>query len=73
MNDPKERAEHVMLVDLGRNDVNRVCQPKTVKVDSLMQVERYSHVMHIVSQISGKLREGKTRYIFLIVWFPRQR
>ncbi|CAG8536743.1 463_t:CDS:2 [Paraglomus brasilianum] len=70
LNDPKERAEHVMLVDLGRNDVNRVCQPKTVKVDSLMQVERYSHVMHIVSQISGKLREGKTRFDAFRSIFP---
>ncbi|CAG8437995.1 16811_t:CDS:2 [Acaulospora morrowiae] len=61
LNDEKERAEHIMLVDLGRNDVNRVCQPKTVKVDSLMKIERYSHVMHIVSQVSGKLRPDKTR------------
>ncbi|OZJ03089.1 hypothetical protein BZG36_03911 [Bifiguratus adelaidae] len=60
INDPKERAEHVMLVDLGRNDVNRVCRPETVKVDSLMHIERYSHVMHIVSTVSGKLREEKT-------------
>ena len=56
LQDEKERAEHVMLVDLGRNDVNRVCQPRTVTVDSLMHVERYSHVMHIVSQVSGTLR-----------------
>lgn len=57
----KDRAEHVMLVDLARNDVNRVCQPATVKVDSLMQVEKFSHVMHLTSQVSGKLREGLTR------------
>lgn len=50
-----------MLVDLARNDVNRVCQPATVKVDSLMQVEKFSHVMHLTSQVSGKLREGLTR------------
>lgn len=57
----KDRAEHVMLVDLARNDVNRVCKPETVKVDSLMRVEKFSHVMHLTSQISGMLREGKTR------------
>ena len=55
MHDEKERAEHVMLVDLGRNDVGRVSEFGTVKVDKLMFVERYSHVMHIVSAISGKL------------------
>eukprot|EP00158_Paraphelidium_tribonemae_P004368 Partr_v1_DN26718_c0_g1_i4_m8544 putative anthranilate synthase component len=54
--DEKERAEHVMLVDLGRNDVNRVCQPRSVKVDSFMKVEKYRNVMHIVSQVSGTLR-----------------
>ncbi|CAG8784047.1 21539_t:CDS:2, partial [Cetraspora pellucida] len=70
LNDPKERAEHVMLVDLGRNDVNRVCQPQTVKVDSLMQIERYSHVMHIVSQVSGKLRPDKTRFDAFRSIFP---
>ncbi|CAG8717782.1 33476_t:CDS:2, partial [Racocetra persica] len=70
LNDPKERAEHVMLVDLGRNDVNRVCQPQTVKVDSLMHIERYSHVMHIVSQVSGKLRPDKTRFDAFRSIFP---
>jgi anthranilate synthase component 1 len=55
--DPKERAEHVMLVDLGRNDLGRVCEYGSVQVDELMAVETYSHVMHIVSQISGTLRE----------------
>ena len=56
--DPKERAEHVMLVDLGRNDLGRVCEYGTVSVDELMVVETYSHVLHIVSQVSGTLREG---------------
>jgi anthranilate synthase component I len=54
--DPKERAEHVMLVDLGRNDLGRVCEYGTVKVDTFMSVETYSHVMHIVSNVSGMLR-----------------
>jgi anthranilate synthase component I len=58
VNDPKERAEHVMLVDLGRNDLGRVCEYGSVKVDELMQVETYSHVLHIVSQVSGTLRDG---------------
>jgi anthranilate synthase component 1 len=58
LSDPKERAEHVMLVDLGRNDLGRVCEYGSVKVDDYMSVEHYSHVMHIVSTISGTLREG---------------
>ena len=58
VNDPKERAEHVMLVDLGRNDLGRVCEYGSVSVDELMIVETYSHVLHIVSQVSGTLREG---------------
>jgi anthranilate synthase component I len=56
--DPKERAEHVMLVDLGRNDLGRVCEYGSVEVDELMVVETYSHVLHIVSQVSGTLRDG---------------
>ena len=58
INDPKERAEHVMLVDLGRNDLGRVCEYGSIKVDELMVVETYSHVLHIVSQVSGTLRQG---------------
>jgi anthranilate synthase component 1 len=56
--DEKERAEHVMLVDLGRNDLGRVCEPGTVEVDQFMGVETYSHLIHIVSNVSGTLREG---------------
>lgn len=66
----KERAEHIMLVDLGRNDVGRVCTPGSVKVDSLMKVERYSHVMHIVSVVSGQLDEKKTIYDAFRAVFP---
>jgi anthranilate synthase component I len=58
LSDPKERAEHVMLVDLGRNDLGRVCAYGTVAVDEFMAVESYSHVMHIVSNVSGTLRGG---------------
>jgi anthranilate synthase component 1 len=58
VNDAKERAEHVMLVDLGRNDLGRVCEYGSVSVDELMVVETYSHVLHIVSQVTGTLREG---------------
>src|SRR6202007_805271 len=57
LQDPKERAEHVMLVDRGRNDLGGVCEYGSVKVDELMVVETYSHVLHIVSQVSGKLRD----------------
>jgi anthranilate synthase component 1 len=58
LHDPKERAEHVMLVDLGRNDLGRVCEYGSVSVDEFMVVETYSHVLHIVSQVTGTLREG---------------
>lgn len=56
--DPKERAEHIMLVDLGRNDVGRVAEPGSIRVDPIMAVERFSHVMHISSTVSGRLRAG---------------
>jgi len=68
--DPKERAEHVMLVDLGRNDLGRVCQPGSVTVTDLMVIERYSHVMHIVSQVEGLMAEGKTVWDLLMASFP---
>ena len=66
----KERAEHVMLVDLGRNDIGRVSQPGTVKVGDFMIVERYSHVMHLVSRVTGKLRADHTPYDALRACFP---
>jgi anthranilate synthase component I len=68
--DPKERAEHVMLVDLGRNDLGRVCEYGTVKVERLMFVERFSHVMHIVSSLRGRLREGVDCFDALMACFP---
>ncbi len=68
--DPKERAEHVMLVDLGRNDVGRVARIGTVRVDEQMAVERYSHVMHLVSSVSGELRAGATALDVLRAAFP---
>lgn len=68
--DPKERAEHVMLVDLGRNDLGRVCEYGSVKVDRLMFVEKFSHVMHIVSSLSGELREGVDCFDALMACFP---
>jgi anthranilate synthase component I len=68
--DEKELAEHIMLVDLGRNDVGRVAKPGTVKVDRLMEIERYSHVMHIVSNVSGQLRADKTRFDAFRSVFP---
>lgn len=68
--DPKERAEHVMLVDLGRNDVGRVCEPGTVRVTEFMKVERYSHVMHIVSAVRGRLRPEVDALAALASCFP---
>jgi anthranilate synthase component 1 len=70
LSDEKERAEHVMLVDLARNDLGRVCEPGTVRVEELMIVERYSHVMHIVSNVRGELAEGKTAFDALKASFP---
>ena len=68
--DPKERAEHVMLVDLARNDLGRVCDYGTVQVKDLMIIERYSHVMHIVSQVTGKLSASHTPYDLMRATFP---
>ena len=70
INDPKERAEHVMLVDLGRNDLGRVCDYGTVKVTRMMYVERYSHVMHITSQVEGLLRKGMDAFDLVRATFP---
>jgi len=70
LQDPKEIAEHVMLVDLGRNDLGRVCLNGTVTVDELMVIERYSHVMHIVSNVIGKLAPSKTAWDLLKACFP---
>ena len=70
LGDPKERAEHVMLVDLGRNDLGRVAEPGSVSVDELMRVERYSHVMHLVSGLSGTLRAGLSPLDALYACFP---
>jgi anthranilate synthase component 1 len=70
LNDEKERAEHVMLVDLGRNDLGRVCRPGTVRVESFMEVERYSHVMHMVSAVSGELESGVGAMDALRAVFP---
>ncbi len=68
--DEKERAEHIMLVDLGRNDCGRVCEYGSVKVNDLMVVERYSHVMHIVSNVVGKLRDGLDAFDVFSAAFP---
>ncbi|MDF0673910.1 MAG: anthranilate synthase component I [Nitrospira sp.] len=68
--DAKERAEHIMLVDLGRNDVGRVAEQGSVQVESLMNVERYSHVMHMVSNVTGKLCANRTVYDVLKACFP---
>jgi len=69
-NDEKERAEHIMLVDLGRNDIGRVSEPGTVEVSDLMDVERYSHVMHLVTHVQGKLRHDLNTFDALQACFP---
>lgn len=69
-NSAKDRAEHVMLVDLARNDINRVCDPLTTSVDRLLTVERFSHVTHLVSQVSGVLRKDQTRFDAFRSIFP---
>ncbi len=66
----KDRAEHVMLVDLGRNDLSRVCVPGTVEVERFLEVERYSHVTHLVSQVAGDLRDGVSPFDLLRACFP---
>ena len=68
--DEKERAEHIMLVDLGRNDIGRVSEPGTVEVSELMEVERYSHVMHLVTHVQGKLRRDMNAFDALRACFP---
>jgi len=68
--DPKERAEHIMLVDLGRNDVGRVADYRTVQLTDVMKVERYSHVMHITSNVTGRLRAGQTAFDALRAGLP---
>lgn len=70
INDPKERAEHVMLVDLGRNDLGRVCDYGSVSVPQMMIVEKFSHVMHIVSHVQGTLRQGMDAYTLVRATFP---
>ncbi len=70
LKDPKEIAEHVMLVDLGRNDLGRVCKAGTVSVKDLMLIEKYSHVMHIVSEVSGRLKERMDVWDLLMAAFP---
>ena len=69
-NDEKERAEHVMLLDLGRNDIGRISEPGTVEVTQLMDVEQYSHVMHLVSHVQGRLRTGLSQFDALRSCFP---
>jgi anthranilate synthase component I len=68
--DEKERAEHLMLVDLARNDLGRVCDPGTVEVVKELEVERYSHIMHLVSQVEGRLRDGEDAFSLLAATFP---
>ncbi len=70
LNDPKERAEHIMLLDLGRNDVGRVCRFNTVQIEEKMIVERFSHVMHMTSTVTGQLQEGKNAFDAFRAGFP---
>jgi len=70
LNDEKERAEHIMLVDLGRNDIGRVSKPGTVEVSDLMDIERYSHVMHLVTNVQGRLQSDMTAFDALRACFP---
>ena len=68
--DPKERAEHLMLVDLGRNDLGRICEPGSVTVHEFMQIHRYSHIMHLEAAVSGRLAEGRTALDATLSCFP---
>jgi len=70
LSDPKERAEHIMLVDLGRNDLGRICQEGTVKVSEFMNIEYFSHVMHIVSNVKGTLKKDKNSFDVIQATFP---
>jgi anthranilate synthase component 1 len=70
LHDEKERAEHIMLVDLGRNDIGRIAQPGSVRVTKLLAIERYSHIMHLVSNVEGRLREDMTALDALRACFP---
>jgi len=70
LSDPKEKAEHIMLVDLGRNDLGRVCQKGTVRLSEFMNIEKYSHVMHIVSNVKGQLETGRDSLDVLRAAFP---
>jgi anthranilate synthase component 1 len=70
LSDEKEKAEHIMLVDLGRNDLGRVCKFNSVKINKLMTIEKYSHVMHIVSDITGELKDGKDGFDLIAASFP---
>ena len=70
LDDEKEKAEHLMLVDLARNDIGRVCKAGTVEAAEFMTIERYSHVMHIVSQVVGKLKDGRNAFDLMRATFP---
>jgi anthranilate synthase component 1 len=70
LNDEKEKAEHIMLVDLARNDIGRVCEPGSIKTTELLEIERYSKVMHIVSNVTGKLSKNCDAFDLLAATFP---